>query len=118
MAATKKAENKTNSTEKRGRPSNTEKIRELEKEIKELKQENEEIRANADGNLEYAKQVLNDFNRAQSDIFNKSHQTKDLVDTFANTLDAIDAMSRLSRKAVERDLTKEHNKTPNESEEK
>ena len=90
---------------KKGRPSKKE--NELRKENSELKKEIERSKEIADNNLKYAKQATVDLDKVQTEAFTKGHQTKAIIETASDALDMIDAISRLTRKALERDLTKD-----------
>ena len=91
---------------RQGRPTKLE--QELRDEIKALKEELNRAKETADGNLEYAKQASKDVDRIQTEAFTKSTQIKELIETVSNALDMIDTISKLTRKALERDLTKDY----------
>lgn len=91
---------------KKGRPTKAE--QELKERIKTLEEELERAQEVAQNNLEYAKQASKDVDRVQAEVFAKGSQIKELLNSFTDFLSTLDQIMRLTRKSLERDITKEY----------
>ena len=86
---------------KKPRPPKEETITGLKTELKRAKEV-------ADNNLEYAKQAHRDLSRISEESNKNRNQIKDVIDTVSFMLDSMENLMRLLRKAIERDLIKDH----------
>ena len=90
---------------------------ELKKEIQQLEEKLEKAEENAKNNYEYARQADLESQKMREEMLNGGHRLRDTVDTISEAIETTENIMKLTRKALQHDLTKKNEQETAQTEE-